>query len=205
MGLPIKVRWEGWESDTFQLQGCGWEVSVAQDPIHQAMQIALHHRTMKLVGISSMERFNYREIWDRDAYLANVVIPIVHIAPRIDIVTVKEARFINAVRPTNGVGINWDSFKPVDACPSVMMEEIKSLKDLIHFQPLPQAQEIIIPEKSVADLLEDILKKQEPEQMQYWKRFQEEAMLAKGRRLDIEEMPERKVHAQIITFKQRAA
>jgi hypothetical protein len=129
----------------------------------------------------------------------------VHIAPRIDIVTVKEARFINAVRPTNGVGINWDSFKPVDACPSVMMEEIKSLKDLIHFQPLPQAQEIIIPEKSVADLLEDILKKQEPEQMQYWKRFQEEAMLAKGRRLDIEEMPERKVHAQIITFKQRAA
>lgn len=200
MGLPIRVRWEGWTSNTYELQQNGWEVSVAQVMRNdydgrQCMQIAIRSRTMKLVGLSHPIDFNYREIWNKDQYLAGIEIPIVHIAPQIHVQIITQDRR----------SLDWSKFSPVDATPSVITKSIQSLEDLIHFQPVPQSQEIIIPEKSVSDLLAEILQKQEPEQMQYWKRFQEEAMLAKGRARDIEGMPEKKVHAQIITLRQRAA
>lgn len=204
MGLPIRVRWEGWTSDTYELQRNGWEVSVAQSPTENIMQIALHHRHMRLTGISSMMRFNYREIMDKHQYLEHMEpIRIVHIAPQIHVVTITQAQLADP-RMSRGRQINWDRFQPVDAAPSVVMEEIKSLDDLVHFRPLPEpAQEIIIPEKSVSDLLSEILQKQEPEQMKCWQRVQEEALLAKGRPQGLD-LPEKKVHAQIITLRHTA-
>jgi hypothetical protein len=204
MGTPIRLNWEGWESDTYTLQQSGWEVSVAQDQRDQKMQIALKNRHTNMVGISRMMDFDYREIWDKEQYLRNIVFPIVHIAPQINILTLTQATMTRGIRIRGE--INWDSFKPIDATPSIVMEEIKSLEDLIHFQPLPESKEIIVPEKNVSELLQQILKMQEPEQMKYYKRVQEEAMLARGRAREMSDLHDKKqVHAQIITLKQRAA
>ncbi len=203
MGLPIRLRWEGWESNTFDLQQNGWEVSVSQSPSEQRMMLALHHRQMRLTGISPMIRFDFRTV-EIDRYLQDVEIPIIHISPQIQVITLHQHQLVQSGLP-HGRGINWGNFTPVDAAPGAILEKVESIHDLIHFQPIPKTEEIIIPEKNVSELLQEILKKQEPEQKKYWKRVQEEAMLARGRARETELHDQKQVHAQIITLRQRAA
>lgn len=48
----FEVRWVGWRSTLFDLQHCGWTVSIDRDPYSRRNYFRLRHEVLELVAIS---------------------------------------------------------------------------------------------------------------------------------------------------------
>lgn len=190
LSRPLRVHWAGWETDTYSLQKAGWKLSAEQDYSYGRMRIAMKHDGADMVAISETLPFNFgRAIEDRDfhsGYLAALTIRMKHVGREVPIVIHGEVK-------------DW-SFAAIDAQPRVVSSKIVKLEDLAHFAaPLVRTNEIIIPEESVDQLMEKILKLQQPARMERIRReIRDEGAV-------LESLPEEKFVAQIITFGQRRA
>lgn len=88
-----------------------------------------------------------------------------------------------------------DLFRPVDAMPQMKTVTYKELDDFAHFaSPMVRTQQIIVPEESVQDLLDRVLKLQEPARNEHFKR------IVTDEYFDLTNQPRQKVHAQIISL-----
>lgn len=117
------------------------------------------------------------------SYLENFVVPCQALGRRVEI-------------HMHGV-IDWTSFKPIDAHPQFVERTVASLEDLVHFAPaLVRTQEIIVPEETVPDLMERILKMQDPARQARLKAELREARYGQ----DIRYAPQQKFHAQILSI-----
>ena len=95
--------------------------------------------------------------------------------------------------------LDWN-FKPIDAMPMMVQREVKSLDDLVHFAPsLVRTKQIIVPEENVEDLMERILKLQQPDREAEFLRQARDA--SEGLRTA---PPQQKFHAQILSFPRAA-
>jgi hypothetical protein len=91
--------------------------------------------------------------------------------------------------------IEWN-FAAIDAKPCFTDRKITKLEDLAHFAaPLVRSRQIIIPEENVEELLEKILKLQQPARTD---RIREEMRHPEGRLITSE--PQQKFQAQIISL-----
>jgi hypothetical protein len=93
--------------------------------------------------------------------------------------------------------LDWN-FQAIDARPTFVETEIKSLEDLAHFAPaLVRTQEIILPEETVPDLMKRILEMQEPGRQENLKR-----KLRSAQDPDYVALagPRQKFHAQILSI-----
>jgi hypothetical protein len=88
------------------------------------------------------------------------------------------------------------NFAAIDATPQFVTTTIKTLADFAHFgAPLARTQEIILPEENVPELLEKILKLQDPARIE---RIRRDVRNPEG--IMIDAIPRQKMHAQILSF-----
>ena len=181
LSRPLKIYWAGWETTTWQLQKCGWSLSAYQDIQGSRLQLAFRHGGLMLEGITSVIPFQYERTMDlreRD-YIDRLVLGIERMIGETVL-----------VRQTSIGGVS-SSFSPIDAEQRYTEEKITRLEDLAHFAgSLIRTNEIIVPEESVPELLERIIKLQQPDRIE---RIKEE--------LRGERRPEQKFHAQIISLR----
>ena len=202
LSYPIRLQWLGWETDTFCLQQAGWQISAEQNIERRSLRFALKYdgsnnrvyynspydtpQNHNLYGMSEEIRFDYHTFHlgsSFDQYKQYDLLK--HMRP-IHVQLVNKM----CIQVASAVPLN---FSPIDSLPQFHTIEPKSIEDLILFAPnLVRTQEIIIPEKSVLDLMNEILKKQEPARHEYFTN--------KARDDKFQASPRQKVHAQIISL-----
>jgi hypothetical protein len=156
LSQPVEVHWAGFRSDTLTLQREGWSISANQDAINRTMQIALRHDKAQMRGIGYMDEWVYERFMDMRYGHFSPPTPI-----RLE--SVGERIFSHALTSVR----NWN-FQPIDATPMFVETPIKSIDDLVYFAPV-HAKPVIIPPDSVPDLMERILKIQEPMREEYFR------------------------------------
>lgn len=184
LSKPVKVYWDGWETDTYRLQQNGWDLSVDQDPSYRRMRLVIRNQRQGFIGQTNdipMELLYpdpHRNIWedDRPAHIWQMR----HMGRSI---MVQEHGPISA----------YANFKAIDAKPQLSFDRVTSLEDLVPFAaaPLVRTQALVLPEKTVDDLLAEILEKQAGAKTEYFK----DLVYREG-----QEMPRHKFHAQIISL-----
>jgi hypothetical protein len=183
LSRPLRLHWAGWETNTYHLQQSGWQLSAEQDVYGQRMRIAMKHDGMNLLAMTPGFDFYYeRAARDPGGYLEEMPVPVV----------AAMGRQINIHEHGR---IDW-TFKEIDAKPTFAENKITRLEDLAHFAaPLVRCNEVIIPEESVPDLLDRILKLQQPARTD---RIRDQMRNPEG--MLIEAIPKQKFHAQIISL-----
>lgn len=187
LSRPIRIHWAGWETDTFQLQKAGWRLSAMQDIQGQRLQMAFefgHGRTMQ--AITEVIPFQYERMVDMRDYRAQ---------DELRGLRLRVAKAISDELMVHISGrLDQPGFGPIDAEPRYTTNTIQRLEDFAHFAgPLIRTNEVIVPEKSVPELMEMILKMQQPARIE---RIREE--------LRGENRVEQKFHAQIISLRDAA-
>lgn len=114
------------------------------------IRIAIKHPDMRIYGISDLYNFtDFHDGFSRP-YLGN--------GPQINIrymVSRMEIRVMD----------NLSAFNPIDATPQLnIQEKIKSIEDFMIFRPLDKAKELIVAPHEVNELMDMILKNQDPKQ-----------------------------------------
>lgn len=179
LSRPLRVHWAGWETTTYKLQACGWKLSARQDVRGSRLQLAFQHAGVGIEGITQELDYRFEQALDmrERGYVENIVLNVQMMLGE----TVM-------VRQVGDVSALWS---PIDAEPRYTEERIDRLEDFAHFAgSLIRTNEIIVPEESVPELLQRILKMQQPGRIE---RIKEE--------LRGENRPEQKFHAQIISLK----
>lgn len=178
LSRPLKVEWAGWETTTHRLQQAGWKLSAEQDVFQNRMRLAMQHERMSLYGLSRGMDFDYqRHAMERGYDFPVIVMQAVG----------REVFIHEAGR------IDW-SFNAIDAQPCFTDRKISRIEDFAHFAaPLVRCNEVIIPEESVPDLMERILKLQQPARTN---RIKEQMRNPEG----YSAQPQQKFQAQIISL-----
>lgn len=146
----FKIRWAGWESTTYQLQRCGWELS-AQEEFHiNSVRLALHHPQFRIYGFTSP--LPYEDFYDLRRNL-----PEFGLAPQVFDVQYMASKVIVQVVE------DFSTFKPIDTEPQ-LVTEAKSIEDFKIFRTIGNMPEVIVEPASVPEMLELILKYQSPKQ-----------------------------------------
>jgi hypothetical protein len=182
LSRPLRVHWAGWDTDTYRLQAAGWKLSAYQDIRGSRIQLALQHSGMRIEGITDQLDYRYEQALDlrERGYVDSIVL--------------KVQCMLGETVQLHQVGSIENLWSPIDAEPRYTAETITRLEDLAHFAgPLIRTNEIIVPEESVPELLERILKLQQPARLD---RIKEE--------LRGERRPEQHFHAQIISLRKTA-
>ena len=187
--LPLRLWWDGWETNTQKLQKAGWSLTAEQDLMSGSFRILLKH-PQKLYMLSDAVNVNYYDLHQQQQIMSTIEVPIRRVSSSMHIQLVERSF----------------SFKPIDAEPFVA-GQVKSVEDLVWFSPpLIKTNEIIVPDESVDDLLRRILEKQDPLLKKYYK---EEVMRGNYEGMSLSELPpgEVKFQAQIISlpYARRAA
>lgn len=152
---PISVSMAGFHSNTMALQQNGWQISVELIDHYQysgkEQRIAFKHDGIKQVAIGRLF-FDYRELTGPAHFLnkfKTMEIEISAIAPMIRV---------------HELAVNRSMiFTPIDARPEIA--KIKDLTDMALFKSIKTENfEIYINQKDEAEILEILLKKQDPKQ-----------------------------------------
>lgn len=179
LSRPLRVHWAGWETNTFRLQKAGWKLSAMQDIRGSRLQLAFQHSGRRCEAISQVIDYKFEQALDmrNREYVENVVLQV-------------DGMMADPLHVSISGSVNM-AWGPIDCEPRYTEERIVRLEDLVHFAgPLIRTQEIIVPEESIPQLLEKILKLQQPARMA---RIREE--------LRGEHRLEQKFHAQIISLR----
>jgi hypothetical protein len=179
LSKPVKVYWEGWETDTYTLQQNGWDLSVDQDHMRMYMRMVVRNKRLGFIGQTNnipMEYVRYgdfdqpKHIWQMQCMGRDI--------------RVHEHGPISA----------YANFKAIDAKPQLSFEKVTSLEDLVPFAraPLVRTQALVLPEASVDDLLAEILARQSEAKTEYFK----DLVWREGQPAP----PPHKFHAQIISL-----
>ena len=183
LSRPVPIHWAGWETDTYRLQRAGWQLSARQDIQGHRLQLAFRRGQSR--GLGGWEAITEIIPWDyqrmMDARIASYDLPPLRVSHAIG-----DQVLVHMTGP-----VSVDGWGPIDAEPRLSTGKITRLEDFAHFAgPLIRTNEIIVPEESVPELLERILKMQQPARTD---RIREE--------LRGERRPEQRFHAQIISLK----
>ena len=184
LSKPMRVHWDGWETDTYRLQQNGWDISMDQDPIGLRMRMVIRNRVQGFIGQSHdipmklchpgmYDGPEHRDIWQMRAMG-------------------REIR-IHETGPVSG----YANFRAVDCSPRLSFEKVSSLEDLVPFAnaPLVRTQALVLPEATVDDLLREILERQQDAKTSYFK----DLVGREG------QLPPHQFHCQIISLTDRRA
>jgi len=165
---PIcRVHFAGFESDTLRLERAGWQLSMeqVQDYDGVRLRLALRHEAGRIHALShvvtaqAFYRAQLEKVWE------HIVFNIAWVG--------NDARFhvFPQPRPLD--------FKAVSAVPEFTRSQEIRFEDAIPFKPLNMdAPEIIVPPQSVPELMDMILKLQDPRQAEIRARRRREAWKA---------------------------
>jgi hypothetical protein len=179
LSQPHQVVWAGWETNTWQLQQNGWQLSAEQSFELGRARILMKHPEMRIYAMS--DAMSYDFFRQRDG--APVVFVCRHFVTEMVINDTFDLRM----------------FGPIDARPQVverhMLTEAEDRFKL--FAPvLTRTEEIIVEPKTVQECLEHIRKLQAPELAA----VRERNRTRDYRGSTIDSAPRQIVHAQILSL-----
>ena len=155
MSMPVPVRMAGFESNTLNLQNSGWQISVearrewAFDGYD--IRVAFKHDGIKQMALGVM-RFTANSAHENliTEYF-KYGIDICYIAPQIQ---------VQRITAPHGMSMN---FQAIDARP--MITELRGLDEFAMFKPIKSEDfELYIHQKDEQEILDFLLKKQDPKQ-----------------------------------------
>lgn len=162
-GEPIKLRWGAWVSDSYLLQREGWQFNAeehyeAYTNCH-AIRLAVTSPDNNLIisGVIRMGREEFMGPYNWNRFGERPVEMQQYYSPR-DVFRYADREEINS----------WSAMQAVDVTvPTHATERQIAMRDFKFLQPATNAKnEIYIPEASVDELLNQILKIQYPEQQE---------------------------------------
>ena len=147
---PVRLHWDGWESDTHHLQRAGWQLSADQDVARGTMQIAARHPN-GLSLLTEMQDWKYHHANEAIMRGYRVFPPMrVRSLGKVEIVF-------------HGHRNTYSAFAPIDAYPQPReITTCTRLEDFFHFAPVTSPHDLIVPQASVPELLDRILQLQQP-------------------------------------------
>lgn len=162
--IPIRVRWHGWESDTYALRNCGWKIFVNEEmsPCKFEKDICLAVRDPE-AKIMIMGRLSVRgeELFGRDRGYS-----LVERLARIGI-DMQTYRATDRCYDQRG-WLQMDAMEPSDGFASINVgHEERDIRELKLFKTLENAQEIFVPYQSVDECLNRILTLQFPDREKF--------------------------------------
>jgi hypothetical protein len=177
---PIPIHWMGWETDTLRLAHHGWQISASEHFERDELTVAFQHEESDIRGITYAEKWNYRRLldpyhggWDG--------------APT-RTTGLKVDRMGRQIFTRQAFGVDDMRWRPVDPYPQMRpIDRPKRIDDFVHFAPVVRKQ-IILPPESVPELMEKILKLQQPMREEH---FREQVRNARANAT---------LHAQIISL-----
>lgn len=185
LSRPVKVYWDGWETDTYRLQQNGWDLSVDQDPYRTEMRMVIRNQTHGFIGQTNGIPYHHIHALNDPTLHPDQMPPM----------GVWQMRHMGRDIRVQGNNLpeRYMNFQAVDGKPSLSFEEVKSLEDLVHFAPAPliRSQALILPEAQVEDLLAGILERQQDAKMQHFRELANK---------EGQEIIKPKFHAQIISL-----
>lgn len=182
---PHPVILAGFESTTLKLQQNGWQLAIMHYPDLDGISLTIHHPNAKLYGISNkVSRYDFMRRFDKYAYqdLNSSISPFYIQQLSSDIQ-------FNII-PTYG---ELGRISAIDARPELASIENVRLSEMDVFKTIMDSEEIIVDPNDVPELMEKILKAQEPKQQEIRQRIRKE-----NERRDIRQS--NKLHAQIISL-----
>jgi hypothetical protein len=165
--LPIKVRFAGFQSNTLALAEAGWDLSLRQTfspwKAGVELELAMKHAGAGLYGITNVVHVEMARIYDLlhgntgyAALFTDVGFEVRCIAPDIRCK-------IFPIQTTGSVREFANAFSPVDPRPQDRESSEVSVRDFKFFKVAnPTLQDIIVSPDQVPQLLEMVLKAQEP-------------------------------------------
>jgi len=165
LSAPFKVRWAGWESDTYTLQRHGWQIAANQDVQYGTLQLLISHPVYKIQGFSDRITMEFMHI--HESMRSNIDIPICGMGSKLTVMA-------NNINPTD--------FTQIDCEPSYIRMEPKSLDDFKIFkESLHRVDEIIVDPLTVNQLMEQIVELQTPKQKEIRERRRKERLRNDGK------------------------
>lgn len=154
---PLKVRWAGWESDTYTLAKNGWDISVTQgysaNMFNRNLQVAMRSKAFKLYGISHGMDIDYQRVMTEPHYWQSIVIEMNGIAHDIP------------VRQQGIVPAALENMRPIDPIPEYAYLTPIMLSQCQIFRTFDiQAREILLSEPTLEQVLDYAINLQEPRQ-----------------------------------------
>lgn len=182
LSQPLRLVWNGWESNTYALQREGWELSAREDIQNMRMSIALRHNNSGMRGLTEFLPFDYfQKRGSIDVYDSNPNnYPTFgcQLANDITIQTVE----------TMGTTVE---FNPIDARP--MHYNRVHLDEIAHFRKLEKSDnEIFLKPASMDDILNMALERQEPRQDQIRKE------MVRRKEMDVMRNSQLKAHLRLV-------
>jgi hypothetical protein len=184
LSRPLRVHWAGWETNTLALQQNGWQLNAEQDVWQNQIRLSMRHSGMNLHAMSNRMDFDFHAAAHSDLqYLRALPFFVMSVMGR-------------DVHIHEHGSLDWSAMKPIDAAPTLTTHKVSRMEDLVHFAaPMVRTKEIIIPDESVPELLDRILKLQQPARTD---RIREQMRNPEG--MIIDAIPKQKFHAQIISL-----
>lgn len=158
-GLPLPVHWAGWQTDTYRLKCCGWEIAMDERMENDDLHVCFHHRQLAITGLGRMQR--YREMMYRRMIGYN---------GHEDYLNSREFPPVNVYAMATKGGFNYHGdlglarMSWVDPTPTMIQVEQGELHTLPLFAALhvPRAEELIVEPADVSALLDQIKRMQSP-------------------------------------------
>jgi hypothetical protein len=164
--LPIRFNWAGWEATTLDLQRAGWEILMETDHHRYVRCIYLQHKQNKVICHAAP----IPEEWLHELQGDFNNFPILKIQQvSIDVLIRRHEMSYGEVTFSKMAEVTDDTIH------NSYLEENYSIKEIFSYFSKPAEviqlpKEIIVPEKGVDELLEQILELQKPQRNDYIQR-----------------------------------
>jgi len=186
---PIPVNFAGWESDTYRLGRCGWQMAVDPDPRRLRDRFMFHH---KEAGVTATGFLNEPFRFMNQGRFGSLMEDISREDGHIEICSIATVGNFHFRR----MDVNLSRAYLADTEPVAVDVTEGELHSLPLFAELfagrPETQELIIEPEDVQQLLDKIVRMQAPGMRE---------IRARDRKREEREPANKQVHAQIITLK----
>lgn len=154
------VHFAGFSSDTYRLQREGWQIATREDPIHGSITLLLNHREY---GIQAVAR-SIGEFYAAEFHMSHRHGPW-GMAPAFNVVKLASEMKVR-VEVMRSIGhhmnLQFDDFKLADMTPQTVHVHEYEIGKLPLFAEAkkPLAEQIIVPQRDISDLLAEIRSRQ---------------------------------------------
>lgn len=169
---PMRVEWAGFQSDTYTMQRCGWEISISDNEYNLAITLAVRHKESGLYGLSRQVDKTCIANFIRHSSLTSIVFIIDRLA--------YDIRYSGEVETIREY---FSSFVPVDATPRIVEMDFQdvSIRDFKIFHEVNiDAKEVYLRHASLEEVLELALQKQAPMQDRIRRKMLEDERLKRA-------------------------
>lgn len=193
----VKISFAGFESNTARLQDAGWALSARQS--HSLHNYGYEIQLIMSHGDNGLTMMTNLEVFDVHRFIGQFRREELEMYLSIAAISINQRNYIMPNPKAMSFTMKMGDFSAIDAMPSyerIDLSEIDFRKFGV-FRKINDAANIYLPEKTVDELLKEILGKQDPKQAEIRQRKRREAFI-NDNFVEVEKNPNNHIRAQLI-------